>query len=131
MATSIAVRRTTPHSAVFQITTTDSSPAYFQKSGAVGNDHKDLSSLNAGPLKAFLAGLANWTDTALAARLRFRRLIGDSASYTTPVVGSQEVDVSWGQSNQGPGGSIPGLQFTPQGATLAIIEITLIHSAQR
>jgi hypothetical protein len=135
MATTLSVITTTPCTAIFELSTTDNTAAQFLKSGASGNAQKDLTSLHAGPLKAYLDRLAGWADVVPGSsgvptgntRIRWRWTYGGDSTMTTidsTMLFQGIVVVQYGPT---------GVTFIPSanGPNVMFIEMAFVHSAVR
>ena len=87
MATTLTVKMIGPSRVQLCYSSTEAGYAYLRRTGAVGANEIDLSSLAAGPLRACLARSANWstlTDRVIL-RLTVEGAFGSSSSQTLPV----------------------------------------------
>jgi hypothetical protein len=125
MATTLTILRTTPHSVILRINASDTNTVSLMQSGATG-ENKDLTSLQAGPLRTCLARSSNWTT--LRDRIVFRQ-VNDSGpnntTYVLPVITTVAGDVNLAISSN-------EFSFNALAAGLvAIVEVRLLHSNQR
>ena len=127
MASSIAVTQISPYRAYFYVSMDVGAPITFQQSGAVA-PNKDLSALQSGPLREYLARLANWAPLVAyvpGSRVLWRRVTSTDICVV-PVSGVTTVDANIIQSG------FTGISFNPvAGAGNMLLELVFLHSMSR
>lgn len=132
MATTLTLLNSTPCTATFKFESTDSTPAALKQSGASGNAEINVSSLSAGPLKAYLTKLTDWSPVtagqATNTRIRWRFTFGGAGPNLIPVANSQA-----GSLVITTAGGPPQVVFAPgiSAAQTCFIEMTYAHSLAR